>query len=66
MIKKIKLILDAAHMSGTLYNSKNMLALKDISVFVCGCKNLPSADAGIINFKDKKLLNLAKSSVGVE
>ncbi len=60
--KKIKLILDAAHMSGTLYNSKKHVgAESDISIFSFqAVKNLPSADAGIINFKDKKLLNLAK------
>ena len=60
--KKIKLILDAAHMSGTLYNNKRHVGIEsDISIFSFqAVKNLPSADAGIINFKDKKLFNLAK------
>ena len=60
--KKIKLILDAAHMSGTLYNNKRHVgAESDVSIFSFqAVKNLPSADAGIINFKDRKLLNLAK------
>ena len=53
--KKIKLILDAAHMSGTLYNNKRHVgAESDVSIFSFqAVKNLPSADAGIINFKDR-------------
>ena len=42
-------------------------AESDVSIFSFqAVKNLPSADAGIINFKDRKLLNLAKNSAGVE
>ena len=60
--KKLKLILDAAHMSGTRYdNGKHVGIESDISVFSFqAVKNLPSADAGIINFKDKKLYELGK------
>ena len=49
-------------MSGTRYdNGKHVGIESDISVFSFqAVKNLPSADAGVINFKDKKLYELGK------
>ena len=59
---KIKLILDAAHMSGAKYeNGRHVGFESDISIFSFqAVKNLPSADAGLMNFKNKKLYELAK------
>ena len=57
--KGIKLILDAAHMSGTFVNSKagerHVGSEADVSVFSFqAVKNLPTADSGMICFKDEK------------
>ena len=54
----IKLILDAAHMSGTFVNSEkgeiHVGSEADVSVFSFqAVKNLPTADSGMICFKDK-------------
>ena len=51
----LKLILDAAHMTGTRYKSE--IAGKDADVIVYSfqaVKNLPTADSGMICFKEKK------------
>ena len=51
----LKLILDAAHMTGTRYKSET--AGKDADVIVYSfqaVKNLPTADSGMICFKEKK------------
>jgi len=54
--KKIKLIIDAAHMSGSYNGNKHIGSEGDVSIFSFqAVKNLPSADSGIICFKDKKL-----------
>ena len=62
--KKIKLILDAAHMSGTFVNSKKPMHVgheADVTVFSFqAVKNLPTADSGMICFKDAKDLELCK------
>lgn len=58
---KIKLILDAAHMSGAYINNQHVGKNIDVSIFSFqAVKNLPTADSGIINFKEKKLLNIAR------
>ena len=59
---KLKLILDGAHMSGARYNNKKHVGFEsDIAIFSFqAVKNLPSADAGVMNFKDYKLYELAK------
>lgn len=49
----IKLILDAAHMSGTRINGKHAGFDADVTVFSFqAVKNLPTADSGMICFKD--------------
>ncbi len=49
----LKLILDAAHMSGTRLNGRHVGAEGDVSVFSYhAVKNLPTADAGMICFPD--------------
>jgi dTDP-4-amino-4,6-dideoxygalactose transaminase len=49
----LKLILDAAHMSGTRLNGRHVGAEGDVSVFSFhAVKNLPTADAGMICFPD--------------
>jgi dTDP-4-amino-4,6-dideoxygalactose transaminase len=51
----LKLILDAAHMTGTLYHGKQVGSEADVSVFSFqAVKNLPSADAGMICFNNEK------------
>ena len=59
---KLKLILDGAHMSGAKYkDGKHVGFESDIAIFSFqAVKNLPSADAGLMNFKDKNLYQLAK------
>ena len=50
----IKLILDAAHMSGTRINGQHVCPEADCCVFSFqAVKNLPTADSGMICFKDK-------------
>lgn len=57
----LKLILDAAHMAGTKYYSKHVGNEADVSVFSFqAVKNLPTADAGMICFKEEELDNLAR------
>ena len=52
----LKLILDAAHMSGTRLNGRHVGAEADVSVFSFhAVKNLPTADAGMICFSDPEL-----------
>ncbi|MBG07475.1 MAG: aminotransferase DegT [Halobacteriovoraceae bacterium] len=62
--KKIKLILDAAHMAGTYVNPKNPAHVgheADATIFSFqAVKNLPTADSGMICFKNVKDLNLCK------
>lgn len=49
----LKLILDAAHMSGTRLNGRHVGAEGDVTVFSFhAVKNLPTADAGMICFPD--------------
>ena len=49
----LKLILDAAHMSGTRMNGRHVGAEADVTVFSFhAVKNLPTADAGMICFPD--------------
>lgn len=49
----LKLILDAAHMSGTRFHGRHVGAEGDVSVFSFhAVKNLPTADAGMICFGD--------------
>ena len=49
----LKLILDAAHMSGTRWHGKHVGLEGDVSVFSFhAVKNLPTADAGMICFGD--------------
>jgi len=60
----LKIILDAAHMAGTLEKKTNKQVGKkaDCAIFSFqSVKNLPSADAGAICFKSKKLDNLARN-----
>ncbi len=49
----LKIILDAAHMSGTRMNGQSPAKLADVSVFSFqAVKNLPTADSGMICFKE--------------
>lgn len=49
----LKLILDAAHMSGTRYHERHVGLEGDVSVFSFhAVKNLPTADGGMICFPD--------------
>ncbi|WP_434629345.1 DegT/DnrJ/EryC1/StrS family aminotransferase [Pseudomonas sp. Z1-29] len=51
----IKLILDAAHMAGTRFNGKHVGQEADSVVFSFqAVKNLPTADSGMICFKDQE------------
>ena len=52
----IKMILDASHMSGTLYNNRHVGTEADVTVFSFqAVKNLPTADSGMICFADPAL-----------
>jgi dTDP-4-amino-4,6-dideoxygalactose transaminase len=52
----LKLVLDAAHMSGTRFNGRHVGAEADGTVFSYqAVKNLPTADAGMICFADAEL-----------
>lgn len=51
--KGIKLVLDAAHMSGTRYEGRHVGHDADVAVFSFqAVKNLPTADSGMICFKE--------------
>jgi dTDP-4-amino-4,6-dideoxygalactose transaminase len=53
--RKLKLILDAAHMAGTKFCGKHVGQEADVSVFSYqAVKNLPSADSGMICFNDEE------------
>jgi len=53
--KKLKLILDAAHMSGTLYKGKHVGSEADVAVFSFqAVKNLPTGDSGMICCKEEE------------
>ena len=52
----LKLILDASHMAGTRWHGRHVGAEADATVFSFqAVKNLPTADAGMICFKDAHL-----------
>jgi dTDP-4-amino-4,6-dideoxygalactose transaminase len=52
---KLKLILDAAHMAGTRYKGQHIGKEADAVVYSFqAVKNLPTADSGMICFKEKK------------
>jgi dTDP-4-amino-4,6-dideoxygalactose transaminase len=54
--RNLKLILDAAHMAGTWINGKHAGHDADVAVFSFqAVKNLPTADAGMICFADRRL-----------
>ena len=58
---KIKLILDAAHMAGTYHKGKHVGQESDVAVFSFqAVKNLPTADSGMVCFKNKSLDKLAR------
>ena len=53
--RKIKVILDAAHMAGTRWNGRHVGSEADVSVFSFqAVKNLPTADSGMICFSLKE------------
>jgi dTDP-4-amino-4,6-dideoxygalactose transaminase len=53
---KLKLILDASHMSGTRYHGKHVGGEADVAIFSFqAVKNLPTADSGMICFADPLL-----------
>jgi dTDP-4-amino-4,6-dideoxygalactose transaminase len=57
----LKLILDAAHMSGTKWKGKQVGPEADVAVFSFqAVKNLPTADSGMICFQDDELDKLAR------
>jgi dTDP-4-amino-4,6-dideoxygalactose transaminase len=57
----LKLILDAAHMSGTKWKGKQAGTEADVAVFSFqAVKNLPTADSGMICFQDDELDKLAR------
>jgi dTDP-4-amino-4,6-dideoxygalactose transaminase len=57
----IDLILDAAHMAGTRIHKNHVGQEADVSVFSFqSVKNLPTADGGMICFKDSELDKLAR------
>ncbi|HEY4799284.1 MAG TPA: DegT/DnrJ/EryC1/StrS family aminotransferase [Bacteroidia bacterium] len=59
--KNLKLILDAAHMSGTRFNGKHVGSECDVSIFSYqAVKNLPTSDSGMICFADPALDHLAR------
>lgn len=54
--RNLKLILDAAHMAGTRVHGQHVGLDADVTVFSFqAVKNLPTADSGMICFKDKNL-----------
>lgn len=57
----LKLILDAAHMAGTRVNGRHVGLEADVSVFSFqAVKNLPTADSGMICFRDPKSDEIAR------
>ncbi len=57
----LSLILDAAHMAGTKLFDRHIGSEADVSVFSFhSVKNLPTADGGMICFKDKELDKLVR------
>jgi len=57
----LALILDAAHMSGTRFNKNTPGKEADVVVYSFqAVKNLPTADSGMICFKDKKYDEIAR------
>ena len=57
----LKLILDAAHMSGTRVNGKHVGHDCDVAVFSYqAVKNMPTADSGMICFKEQKYDEIAR------
>ena len=57
----LKLFLDAAHMAGTKYHGKHVGSEADVTVFSFqAVKNLPTADSGMICFKDEELDSWAR------
>jgi dTDP-4-amino-4,6-dideoxygalactose transaminase len=57
----LKLILDAAHMSGTKWKGKHVGPEADAAIFSFqAVKNLPTADSGMICFQDDELDKLAR------
>lgn len=54
--KGLKLILDAAHMAGTHFQGRHVGSEADVTVFSFhAVKNLPTADGGMICFKEPEL-----------
>ncbi|PKM94214.1 MAG: aminotransferase DegT [Firmicutes bacterium HGW-Firmicutes-1] len=57
----LKLILDAAHMAGTKLDGENVGKEADVVVYSFqAVKNLPTADSGMICFKDKDMDQMAR------
>lgn len=57
----LKIILDAAHMSGSKINGRHVGYDVDVAVFSFqAVKNLPTADSGMICFKNEKFDKLAR------
>lgn len=57
----VKLILDGAHMAGTKIDGIHVGVEADVSIFSFqAVKNLPTADSGMICFKEKKLDVIAR------
>lgn len=57
----LKLILDAAHMAGTRIDGKHAGFDTDVAVFSFqAVKNMPTADSGMICFKEKKYDEIAR------
>lgn len=57
----LKLVIDAAHMSGTRYNGEVPGKEADCVIYSYqAVKNLPTADSGMICFMDKKLDEIAR------
>jgi len=59
--KDLRLILDAAHMAGTRLRGKHVGSEADVSIFCFSAvKNLPTADSGMICFRDEQYDSLAR------
>ncbi len=57
----IKLILDAAHMSGTRWKGRHVGSEADVAVFSYqAVKNLPTGDSGMICFREEEYDSLAR------
>lgn len=55
------LVLDAAHMSGTRLNGRCPALLADVSVYSFqAVKNLPTADSGMLCFRDEQMDEMAR------